>query len=164
MKLTSNLSTMCSFIALLIGNIAFAHDHSPTKNACIKEAETVRKAAIDDAQDTFNNSRLVCLAGSQQKAACIQACLQTRKECVAPINATTKACYDAADEAFETARAACKTSVGCSGDCPGNTAFQQCMVPVRTTVFNAIKTCRTNDDRAGRKACRTASQACRNAC
>ena len=163
--------------ALIVGMSvpAFAHnsddhggggggDSGPSKSACVKEADAARKLAIDNAQEDFKQARLVCAAGSVEKAACIQSCVQARKECAQPINDGIESCRDAAELAFKNSRDACIASVACGNDCPGNAAFQECMVPARATFFTSMKACKGEDDKAGKRACNATMRTCIAAC
>ncbi len=135
-----------------------------TKRQCLKDVNSAMRAAIKTAHEEAKFSRLICEAGTEAKAACLQSCLQARNECVKPLNVALKACFDAADLVFADGRAGCKSSTSCTGHCGGNTDFQQCMVPLRVALYQANRACKLADDSASRKACRTTYHDCNKTC
>ena len=135
-----------------------------SKRLCLNEANRVYLNIMKAAREELAQSRFICYAGSAERAACLQNCLQVRNECIKPINDATNTCYNNADSAYAQGRQNCRSAAGCSGNCPGNVAFQSCMVPVRVALYNARKQCRASDDRVGRRTCRSAFNSCNKSC
>jgi hypothetical protein len=151
------------FIALLKVNAAFCQS-APTKSQCIAEANVTYNQTLKLARETRNNAVFVCRAGSQERAACLISCLQNRSSCVKPIDDALRACYTAADNAFISGRESCRVAANCTRNCGGNIVYQTCMANVRVTLYNANRSCRLSDNKAGRKACRDNFKTCNNNC